>query len=275
MGAIAGGKVPQNSGCTDTNDKILLEPDVYCALLKCAFNKAFDRHGSQSDGGILFKQLVNTLGEEPSGAGIRNPPAPNSGELNGNLMSSIEAIKADFLDHYSLLYNLEEYSIKERLEILGKHSPIEESVIPESNADTLSRKGVNPAGDDVAAHNRQEQEPTVSQGVFSMIESLKHKFETLNNRIEALDNEIEAEVGDPSIREWEHSKESVPLRGGKGGFDTDDELCNHIRNLYSHLYRQAKINGQKIDVMRNRLLLLQSHAKVLSRRPNNDTRIAF
>ncbi|CDR97631.1 hypothetical protein, conserved [Babesia bigemina] len=265
----------QHSGRDDVTDKVVLDPDVYCSLVKCAFNGAFQRKTEMNEHSLLFKQLVNTLVDAPSEPSQHNPPQPKTGVLSGNLKESIDAIKADFLDHYSLLYNLQEYSIKERLEILGRHAPVENTVAHETTRATHTPIGETTYAQRAdAPEEALKEETSVSQGVLSMIDALKHKFETLNNRIEALDNEIEAEVGDPNLREWEYSKESMHLRGHHD-LEGDAELCNHIRNLYAYLSHQAKINDQKIEAMRNRLITLQAHAKILSKRQPNDTRVAF
>ncbi|ORM40273.1 uncharacterized protein BXIN_2002 [Babesia sp. Xinjiang] len=283
MATVASSQGSGRAVPSDMGDKVVLDPDVYCSLVKCAFNQAFQRKTEMNEHSILFKQLVNSLVEAPAGAAEKTPPQPKTGVLSGGLKASIDAIKSDFLDHYSLLYNLEEYSIRERLEILGKHGPVENAVTAESvGADriplvnaTFELAGPSTYEERAAApEESSDAEPTVSQGVFAMIDTLRHKFETLNRRLEALDNEIDAQVGDPNLREWEGSTESMHLRG-EYDIEGDKELCNHIRSLYSHLHHQAKINEQKIEAMRNRLTTLQAHAKVLRRRDPKDTRVAF
>ncbi|GFE53899.1 hypothetical protein BaOVIS_013030 [Babesia ovis] len=281
MATAATSKLREHHGCNDTNDKVVLDPDVYCSLVKCAFNQAFQRKTEMNEHSILFKQLVNSLLDNPEAApAVHGPPKPNSGALSGNLKDSIDAIKSDFLDHYSLLYNLEEYSIRERLEILGKHTAVE-SAVPNEPGSTTQQLGsthiTDPCTYEYKAANPEEAsnaEPTAAHGVFAMIDQLKRKFETLNQRIEALDNDIDAQAGDPNLREWEQSRESMHLRG-QHDMEGEEELCTHIRNLYAHLHHQAKINDKKIEAMRNRLTTLQAHAKILKRRDPHDTRIAF
>ncbi|GIX65610.1 uncharacterized protein BcabD6B2_50450 [Babesia caballi] len=292
MATTLRGQTPDHSAAGAAADKVVLDADVYCSLVKRAFNQAFQRNSDMNNHSLLFKHLVHSLVDAPEGAAECNPPQPSSGALSGNLKNSIDAIKADFLDHYSLLYNLEEYSIKERLEILGRHGPVENTVAPEPDRGAKSPSGesahtVHPmlkfnatfelAGATTFAACAADPElaseaPTISHGVFDMIDSLKHKFEALNHRIEALDSELDAQVGDPNLREWEGSRQSRQLRGDHD-LEGDAELCDHIRTLYAHLHHQAKINAQKIDAMRNRLITLQAHAKVLSRRHPNDTRL--
>ncbi|EDO07049.2 uncharacterized protein BBOV_IV006930 [Babesia bovis T2Bo] len=258
-----------------TMDKVVLDPDVYCSLVKCAFNQAFQRKSEMNQHSLLFKQLVNSLLETPDSDKTIGPPKPNPGVLSGNLKESIDAIKTDFLDHYSLLYNLEEYSIRERLEILGRHTTVENTLHHESVGVSRNQPDeLGYGGDTGIPEDDQPDEGTVSHGVFDMINSLKNKFEKLNQRIEALDNELDAQVGDPNLREWEKSPESYHQRG-EYDLEGDQELCDHIRNLYAHLHHQAKINNQKIEAMRNRLSTLQAHAKVLRRRDPHDTRIGL
>lgn len=51
--------------------------------------------------------------------------------------------------------------------------------------------------------------PALSKGIMSMLENIRHKFEVANDRITALDESLRKEVCDPTLREWEYSKESL------------------------------------------------------------------
>ncbi|KAK1441871.1 hypothetical protein BgAZ_502030 [Babesia gibsoni] len=284
MESAPSASVPSDDVKSDVGGKVVLDTDVYCSLVKCAFSRAMDNQYGTQDRNQLFKHLLNSLSKVPVDIPDQDPPKPDVGELRGNLKYSIDSIKSDFLDHYALLYNLEEYSIRERLEILGKHTPLEESVTRESKAPATIARG--PSGqkeEEVVTaekpvlkdeEQQQQQETSAPSGLFSMIDSLKNKFEKLNHRIESLDNEIGEQVCDPSLREWEHSRESLHMRG-QYDIEGDEDLGEHIRNLYSHLHHQAKLNEQKIDAMRNRLTTLQAHAKIIGSRQKHDTRVAF
>ncbi|KAK2195148.1 hypothetical protein BdWA1_003450 [Babesia duncani] len=257
-------------------DTIQLPTDVYCSLIKCAIGNATGGFASplMSKGSSMTESSMRTVINSIVGISnvttkiesarqpvnntqtsqplkVPNPPKTEAGILNGDLKDSIDNLKKDIFDHYSILHNLEEYDISTRLEMLSQHHVSKES---EEGTTQVTQ--------------------TCSKGIMNMLDNIKEKFEMANTRIHALDDALAGEVEDPKLRQWEYSKESMHLTG-RPDIDGNTEMCDQIRNLYTHLHHQASVNNMKIKALQNKLTTLQAHAKMQSKRAKGDTRVGL
>nr|PVC50907.1 hypothetical protein MACL_00001922 [Theileria orientalis] len=178
------------------------------------------------------------------------PPAAKRGNLQGDLKDSLDRVKSELFDHYSFYYNLQEYDIPTRLELLSLHSvPNGES--SDNCGDVCKVCGTSSGnGCGCSCHNNKESsgnDNKSNSNVMDMLEGLKNKFESINERIYVLEDELNNEVSDPNVREYQYSSATKNVLG----LDDMDDLENmkeHIHNLYSHLHHQSKLNQKKIQL---------------------------
>ncbi|BAM41373.1 conserved hypothetical protein [Theileria orientalis strain Shintoku] len=179
------------------------------------------------------------------------PPDAKRGNLQGDLKDSLDRVKSELFDHYSFYYNLQEYDIPTRLELLSLHSV--------------------PNGESIFYNYIIRQLDKSNSNVMDMLEGLKNKFESINERIYVLEDELNNEVSDPNVREYQYSSATKNVLG----LDDMDDLENmkeHIHNLYSHLHHQSKLNQKKIQVLQQKLLTLTAHTRLINQRQPNDKR---
>uniref|UniRef100_A0A3B0N8B7 Uncharacterized protein n=1 Tax=Theileria annulata TaxID=5874 RepID=A0A3B0N8B7_THEAN len=254
-------------------ENVTMPLNVYCSLVKCALQNStlglttslLRRDVTLNSNTSFNTEIKNTIDSllRISNAETENltkmpmPPEVKKGHLEGELKDSLDKVKSELLQHYSLYYNLEEYDIPTRINLLSQHT----------TEDTEN---------DYKKYLKKEYK--LSDGVMEMVENLKNNFENINERIKLLENQLEIEISDPNTREFQYNNSYVFYRTLFSYLRVEwDELENmkeHVRNLYGNLHNQAKINQKKIDVLQKKLQTLKAHTRLVNQRDPNDKRNA-
>ncbi|UVC54321.1 hypothetical protein MACJ_003860 [Theileria orientalis] len=203
------------------------------------------------------------------------PPDMKRGSLQGDLKDSLDRVKSELFNHYSFYYNLQEYDIPTRLELLSLHPVPNDGDSNDNCGDVCKICGTSSGnGCGCSCHNTKKSsgnDHKPNSNVMDMLEGLKNKFESINERIYTLEDELNNEVCDPNVREYKYSSATKNVMG----LDDMDDLENmkeHIRNLHSHLHNQSKMNQKKIQVLQQKLLTLTAHTRLINQRQPNDKR---
>eukprot|EP00375_Theileria_parva_P000562 XP_763232.1 hypothetical protein [Theileria parva strain Muguga] len=187
-----------NSTQSMVGENVTMPLNVYCSLVKCALQNStlgltslLPRDPKYS-GTFFNSEIKNTIdsllrisnAETEKMTKMPMPPEIKKGHLEGELKDSLDRVKSELLQHYSFYYNLEEYDIPTRLNLLSQHTT-------QDNTENDYKKYL--------------KEYKVSDGVMDMVENLKNNFENINERIKLLEHELENEISDPNTREYQYN----------------------------------------------------------------------